>query len=174
MTHSVEEMFYEIDCAITEKLDENPDIKNKISCKKGCAACCHQAVSCSQKEAALLAKQIKEGNVEIDLTLLEKQAENLKVLESIEFWRLPIPERKCVFLSDENTCMAYKYRPLVCRTHFVLSDPKICATPDGKGTITFINFKSLEIPAFNLLTNGDLNKINYLPILLKKELEKLG
>lgn len=47
----------------------------------------------------------------------------------------------CVFLED-GRCSIYEYRPLPCRTYFVVSDPKLCQPPPGKD-VQYVNVEKM-------------------------------
>src|SRR5260370_26742083 len=83
----------------TENNNFNPQIKNQITCKKGCAFCCHIKVSATTLETDGIVKYCKEKEISIDLELLEKQ----KDIETPDQWN-KIRHKKCVFLDTDNTC----------------------------------------------------------------------
>jgi Fe-S-cluster containining protein len=96
-----------------------------ISCKAGCSACCHQKVDLGTFEAALIEAYLKENRIAVDTERLRKQTEALKG-EPGSYEKLPFEDRRCVFLSAGQTCSIYSVRPLMCRRHFVQSDPALC------------------------------------------------
>lgn len=100
-----------------------------ISCKAGCSACCHQKVDLGAFEGELIEKYLHENPVPIDRERLRKQTEALKG-EAGSFEKLPFEDRRCVFLSADQTCSIYSVRPLMCRRHFVQSDPAICRSEE--------------------------------------------
>ncbi|MCP4912250.1 MAG: YkgJ family cysteine cluster protein [Oligoflexia bacterium] len=118
---------------IDEKIDEITNdefVKNNISCKKGCSACCHSQVTVTRSEADLLAHVLENKKIEIDFEKLEKQANAQN--SSSSFYRLSFEARGCVMLDDQGNCQIYEDRPAVCRTNYVVSDPELCSTEDGK------------------------------------------
>jgi Fe-S-cluster containining protein len=111
-------------------LDEVQANKRRpISCQAGCSACCHQKVDLGAFEGALIEKHLRENQVEIDQGRLGKQTDALKG-EPGSFEKLPFDDRRCVFLSSDQFCSIYSVRPLMCRRHFVQSDPAICRTEE--------------------------------------------
>ncbi len=119
----------EIDKSIT-KLFKDPLIKAHVQCRSQCSACCYTQVSATEDEAIVLADYIQKRKVKIDFDRLEKQvvAQN----SGIEWYKLRYADRRCIFLGDDNLCQVYEDRPSVCRTNYVVSDPIMCDTSDGK------------------------------------------
>ena len=104
-------------------------VQKHLSCQKGCSACCHTQVSATQEEALLLTEHIQNG-LEIDKERLYVQQ---KAGTSAKDWfQLDYQDRACIFLSDGGECRVYEDRPSVCRTNFVISNPALCDTSDGK------------------------------------------
>ncbi len=119
----------EVDDSLTLLMKE-PLVSDSVSCKKGCAYCCHTQVSVTEDETQLLIEKgihhlVKKENIQ--LLKLQKNAAN-----SGEKWlQLPYGLRKCLFLGDDNSCQIYNHRPLVCRTNLVIGNPNQCSTVDG-------------------------------------------
>ncbi len=100
-----------------------------IRCGRGCSACCHQQVDISAFESQKIIDFIQAHPLSIDRQKLQKQAETLT--EKNRVWKsLPFSERACIFLDEHGDCRIYAARPLVCRRHFVTSDPIYCAQED--------------------------------------------
>jgi len=94
----------------------------KISCGKGCSFCCHLSVDISIDEAELLVEYCKEQNITIDQDKLKSQlTPNADI-----FNKLPIQDRKCVFLDESGCCTVYEHRPSACRKLIAISEPKFC------------------------------------------------
>jgi len=100
-----------------------------ISCKAGCSACCHQKVDLGAYEGALIKAYLKEQRLVVDANRLRTQLEALKGGPG-SYEKLPFDDRRCVFLSAEQTCSIYSVRPLMCRRHFVQSDPALCRSEE--------------------------------------------
>ncbi len=77
------------------------------TCKKGCAACCH-----------------------IDVHLTRFEASFIEFCTGVPAHPYPPfttgHRSPCPFLSEKKTCLIYDYRPLVCRSYHVLSEPSLC------------------------------------------------
>ena len=96
----------------------------RVSCSKGCSACCSYPVYISVLEGILLYRHLTEkGHWTPSLRKkLEKHADTTFDL-SAEIWLLidmPCP------LLDKNKCLAYEARPFTCRTTFTRGDPYNC------------------------------------------------
>ncbi len=93
----------------------------KISCSKGCSACCRTIeVIISEHEAQLLVMRAKEINLPIDVHRLNTQA------ASKDYKDVPPADQACVFLSDVGVCSIYSHRPSACRKYHVTSHPANC------------------------------------------------
>lgn len=151
------QMFQATDAA-NDMLPE--DVKASISCKKGCAHCCHIRVECGHLEAKVVVDYAKENNIQIDMERLEHQ----KDLDITEY--MFSPHKRCVFLADDNTCKIYPVRPMACRNWFVVSDPKDCDTnvnPHG-GVMSYSNMDA-TLPAVAII--GDIMPDGFPKLLLK-------
>lgn len=157
---------------VHKKIDEeieqqfkNPNVKELVSCKRGCNACCHTQVAVTEGEAALLAERILEDNLDINFARLLMQANFSN--DSSSFYKLAYQDRACVFLSDEGTCQAYDIRPSVCRTNFVLSDPANCKVTFGSTPqVQLLNTFGPDSWVYSLFKESKFN--GSLPVLLNK------
>lgn len=115
----------------------------RISCTKGCGACCRQLVPISPTEARALAALVASLPPERAAAVRQRFAAALERMESaglpprghpdtdkpafrefgLAWFRLGIP---CPFLEDES-CSIHPERPLVCREYLVTSPPAACA-----------------------------------------------
>jgi Fe-S-cluster containining protein len=105
-----------------------------VSCGRGCAACCREAVPISAGEALLLGEtiadsawdrraEIEEGFRRAGAALREAGMENSPLLDrAAGYFALSIP---CPFLADEE-CSVHVTRPMACRGHLVTSPPAAC------------------------------------------------
>jgi Fe-S-cluster containining protein len=127
--------------------DEAAQHGHKISCCKGCGACCRQLVPISPVEARHLARLVEQMPHERRLVVLERFAAARQRLEEAGLWqslldrqdwprvralpigmdyfRLRIP---CPFLEDES-CSIHLDRPLTCREFLVVSPAENCSNP---------------------------------------------
>lgn len=106
----------------------HPIVQQLSPCKAGCSGCCHTQVSLTEDEAHLLALRVNDG-LKIDYSALQIQMQAGNSSE--EFYKLSYEERRCLFLSAEDTCRAYNDRPSVCRTNAVLGEASQCSTKEG-------------------------------------------
>jgi len=125
-------------------IDEDIKVNNKKKiCQKGCSECCSDFFLISEAEFAVILSYFKStyGN-EMTNELIKKGIEFSKTFEKDEpeyFRQLTenmntsksldslnrliinnIPEKQslpCVFLNNENQCMIYDVRPVICRIH---------------------------------------------------------
>lgn len=128
-------------------LDAMPDLraengKRRVSCRKGCAACCSYLVPLSLPEVFRMREEfaampaddripILKSAVHAAFRILRQDITEPEIngdsdLQQISRWYacLNIP---CPFLSD-GICGIYEQRPLACREYFVTSRPKSCET----------------------------------------------
>ncbi|HYX34222.1 MAG TPA: YkgJ family cysteine cluster protein [Oligoflexus sp.] len=103
--------------------------RRPISCRAGCSACCHSKVDIVPWEAELIKQHVAENNIRFDTRLLDIQSEALKG-EPGTYEKLPFADRRCIFLDADQKCSIYSVRPLMCRRHFVQSDPSFCKTEE--------------------------------------------
>lgn len=80
-----------------------------VTCSKGCSHCCNMDVQMTTLEAEYIVRATGIAhNIDTPLTTGHKTP--------------------CPFLSKMRVCTIYTYRPLVCRTYHVVSDPNLCST----------------------------------------------
>src|SRR5579863_10337927 len=94
-------------------LANNPS-KFSIACTKGCAFCCHVAVTASAPEIFLLASRIREfpnEQYEDALNRVRAADQRTRHMSSQQLGRNQIP---CALLK-ENLCSVYESRPAACR-----------------------------------------------------------
>lgn len=157
----------------------------KVTCKKGCGACCRQLVPISETEARWI-QQVVEGlpsdkQAEIrhrfaevrrslaDAGLLEKllhpeswgEGEGWKV--AMSYFRLGIA---CPFL-EEEVCSIHAQRPIKCREYLVTSPAEHCRQPSTE------SIKMVDLPfqiwtAMARLDNDSVaeKKIRWVPLAL--------
>lgn len=97
----------------------------------------------------------------IDWTRLHKQKQAGN--SHAEWYKLSHADRACIFLDKEGSCSIYEFRPLVCRTNNVISDPANCDTTlHNTPTINLINTFKSDIAthaAFTYSNGGVMPKI---------------
>ena len=123
----------------------------KISCKKGCGACCRQLVPIAETEArhihdvvealpeprrteirtrfADARRQLQESGL---LEKLQNQNREWQVGESVTFGLQYFAQGiSCPFL-EEGACSIYADRPIACREYLVTSPAENCAKPTAQ------------------------------------------
>jgi Fe-S-cluster containining protein len=97
--------------------------KKSLSCKTGCAHCCHHIINVSEAEA-------------FSLPQVEDNAKLLLQVQSLKDWgSLTKLQKRCLYLSENDSCQVYAQRPLVCRTTLVTSAAENCDL-EGNAEIT--------------------------------------
>jgi Fe-S-cluster containining protein len=146
------------EAAIATAVGEIEKIGEKISCKKGCGACCRQLVPISEVEARRIRDYVEEMPEPRRTEILARFAQARRRLEEaglleeiahsdrwtsegyrpmgMRYFQLGIA---CPFLEEES-CSIYEERPLTCREFLVVTPAENCADPQpGK-------VRSLRIP----------------------------
>ncbi len=122
--------------------------EEKISCKKGCGACCRQVVPIAPAEARFLVALVqgfdidRQRKIRDRFTAIERQLSDAGLFSrllrgetgnteereqlGLDYFRLGLP---CPFLEDES-CSIHENRPLVCREYLVTSPADRCKTPN--------------------------------------------
>lgn len=140
-----------------------------VSCRAGCAMCCHQRVPISVFEAyriRRLVDSLPEPRRTEVLSRFNAAQERIRLAgESVEidsdkmspeelgrqatnYLRYMIP---CPFL-ENNSCSIYEERPLKCREYMVLSPAEYCADPDANPVV------GLPLPLSVFLSTLMLNR----------------
>lgn len=164
------------------------DVENagkRVSCKKGCGACCRQPVPLAEVEAFAIAELVenlpepRRGDIKkrfdeacrhffgikwfekLDRCAIAGKEERQKVVE--EYFHENIA---CPFLEDES-CSIHEARPLACREYLVTSPAANCA----EFTAEAIDLVPLPAkPSETLRKIGNSKKlnevVNFLPLIL--------
>lgn len=112
-----------VDEAVAVLLQREPG--GRVTCRRGCSACCRLSVSVTVHEAklAVLAAEDAGWPIDVDRVRLQSTAHGAKA------WRsLPVEAQACVFLTDAGECAIYPHRPIACRKYLVVNDPADCDT----------------------------------------------
>lgn len=93
------------------------------SCNKGCSFCCHDTIIVSEMEIEHIKNVIALKGITPNAERLAKQKENDTAIK----WA----DKACSLLSEPNAegkrdCLIYEDRPLICRSHNSMEDPKYC------------------------------------------------
>ncbi len=114
----------------------------RVSCTKGCSACCKQIVVAEISEAEYILERNPAAVARATPRLLEQAriaaqlpgdlgTEEGTARAADAYWQMDMP---CAFLED-GLCSIYDDRPIPCRTHFVLSDPALCGAPERTAVV---------------------------------------
>jgi len=117
---------------------------NPVACKIKCDACCHHLIGMAPIEAAYIWYSLKKNVSPEILEKVEDSSNKAHKFEfqvrneypddpgrqAIKFQSMNIP---CPLLKEDKTCMVYDQRPMICRYHCVISNPKFCYVLNPKG-----------------------------------------
>ena len=159
----------------------------KISCKKGCGACCRQLVPISETEARWIAELVDRLPIQKQNEIRDRFAEARRRLAesglldkllhreswaegegwsiAMSYFRLGIP---CPFLENE-ACSIHPDRPIKCREYLVTSPAANCLQPSAN------NIRMVDLPfqmwtALARLENASPSKkIRWVPLILALE-----
>lgn len=160
----------------------------KVSCSKGCGACCRQLVPISVVEARAIAALVREMDEPRRSQVLARFEEACRRMEAaglterlrdfsriasaeemmrfgLDYFYLGVP---CPFLEEES-CSIHAERPVICREFLVTSDASHCADP-GPRTIRRIELGARISRALpRLESRKDLPRMPWLPLILALE-----
>lgn len=127
-----------------------------VSCRKGCAHCCHIQVAATEWEVQTVLDYMDHVGMEFEESDIQKLERLALVKNDHEY--MVHPDRKCVFLGDDNTCQIYEVRPSACRNYFVFSDPEECDTYKQVGAGKVLTFFTLNTiaPIITLMEKSPL------------------
>jgi Fe-S-cluster containining protein len=115
---------------------------DEVSCRKGCAHCCHLNVDVTVQEAQLLLYAAQVAGFEFDEARAQRQA-------AAPSWGVLDPaDRACVFLGADGACAVYEHRPMACRKYFVLTPAENCDSVKNPG-LKVLHFVSMEAEIFS-------------------------
>jgi hypothetical protein len=96
-----------------------------VTCRNGCAGCCHYEIEIMLDEGAVLAEAVRNG-MTIDNCQLDGQAGRER--KSARWSNILDPANRCVFLGADGACRVYEHRPAACRKQLVTSPASACTT----------------------------------------------
>lgn len=143
-----------VDTLLSEALTKNP---MPVSCKSKCSFCCYQKIPLTDSEYDLVMGYAQRAGWELG----EEKRKRLKRQHNAikhKYWdHLRQEDKKCVFLDDDNLCSVYEERPMACRVHLVVSDPKKCNTQFGVQDVGIVQVPSVDmaLTAFMLADGVD-------------------
>jgi len=128
-----------------------------ISCRTGCANCCHHPFLVTVLEGLLLYRFLaSHGKWTPSLRKQVHEARDKTLGLAFEVWLLSnIP---CPLLDTRMKCTAYEARPVHCRTTFSVGDPELCH-PHKLGTNTPLADNTSVIVGFNIRVQELLKKL---------------
>lgn len=145
-----------------------------LSCSRGCTSCCHLLVTCMFPEAVDIVATL-QARGELD-AFVEAEGARLEELERV----LLQPDmttqewlrqwHRCPLLGENNDCTVYDRRPMTCRFHEVVSDPKLCSLPGVQvGTPDYGALRHAGLSALSGLSNhqGLPGYMGPLPVMLR-------
>lgn len=122
-----------------------------VSCRRGCTACCAQAVPVGPAELRAIVAAIDELDEDARVDTRRRIAVRAEDLRGLGFSSRDLQgrdgaERRAVSqryfaagiecpLLDGDTCVVRDARPLICRDYLVTSDPKHCESLDDEQTV---------------------------------------
>ncbi len=159
----------------------------KISCTKGCGACCRQLVPIAKSEAYHLRDLVAELPAP-RRTQIQKQFADaiVQLKESGLYERIAMPENfsvasrqqigldyfyqgiACPFLENES-CSIHPDRPLACREYLVTSPAENCASPTAANVNCVEISGSVSRAVRNLSDDSSNRGLNWLPLIFALE-----
>jgi len=150
----------------------------RVSCAKGCAACCRQMVPITPTEARQLAAVVDAMPPDRAATLRERFANTRATMAAVDLPPRGHPDTDkaayrafglawiaqsvpCPFLEDES-CSIHPLRPLVCREYLVTSPPAACATI-GSGDVQMVPIPLRVWAAFGRSASPD-RALDWMPL----------
>jgi Fe-S-cluster containining protein len=176
------------DAVINAVVKTNEEKGQKISCTKGCGACCRQPVPITETEArhigtlienlpeprrTAVRRRFAEARQRLEKAgLLEQLLHPEEILIdkkqtfALQYFFQGIP---CPFLEDES-CSIYADRPIVCREYLVTSAVEHCAHPTA-GTIRAVKMPVKVWTALARLdgSSSSQGKLPWVPLILAPE-----
>lgn len=164
---------------------------DKISCHKGCGACCRQAIPLAEIETYKIAELVeslpepRRAEIKNRFEAAWHHFADIGWFERLDKCQNLLPEERekvvleyfyegvaCPFLEDES-CSIHEARPLVCREYLVTSPPENCANPSPE-KIKMVEMSVKPSQTVRKITNsGRFNQaVNFVPLILALEWAK--
>jgi Fe-S-cluster containining protein len=111
------------------------------SCKRGCSGCCcAQHIQTNTLEAHALGRFIKRTFSQRQIAALRQRTRKWHAADTVRRGRPGdvvihdehAGDAPCCPMLVEQVCSAYPVRPVICRTHYVSSNPSACQPPNGR------------------------------------------
>jgi len=176
------------DAVVNAVVKTNEERGQKISCTKGCGACCRQLVPITETEARHIHTVVEnlpepqQTAVRERFAAARQRLEKAGLLEKLLHpEELPLNEKQtfalqyffqgipCPFLEEES-CSIYTERPIVCREYLVTSAVEHCARP----TAETIQAVKMPVKVWTALARLDASsspqgKLPWVPLILAPE-----
>jgi len=135
----VNSVYASVDDAIRCELIHLQGEKGVIpTCKLGCYYCCGQHILVNIAEAHCLVQYINREFTKDQIYELRLRTQRWHEWDAVRVGRYPssnIDQKTAISIDDSlycpllvgGVCSAYSMRPIICRTHFVCSNPSLCA-----------------------------------------------
>lgn len=117
--------------------------KFPISCKEGCAACCHLSTYVGRLDGLVVASYLWRWDRWRDALpgLAQHAAVVSKIWDEAAYFAMRLP---CPLLETlTKRCSVYPVRPSSCRYHYVVTPPEDCAVAGGKHAS--INLRPIQV-----------------------------
>jgi Fe-S-cluster containining protein len=136
-------VYASLDAAIARELDRlHREEEITPPCRAGCSHCCRYHIMTNIAEAHTLARYIRREMPRARIRELRMRTRQWHEWDNSMPGRYhlaragtrtatPPYEQYCPLLV-RGSCIAYPVRPVVCRTHFVRTDPSCCRAADGR------------------------------------------
>lgn len=128
--------------------------RNNVTCSKGCTDCCNLLAIVTLPDGLVLAEYLMRKPdwaallPKLRAAVLATLGPDGRAYTVSEYFHEHTTP--CVFLDTRSRlCTVYEARPVPCRTHYVVSDPKLCA-PGSDARVGALDLRSLEQTAFEL------------------------
>ena len=176
------------DAVVNAVVKTNEENGQKISCTKGCGACCRQLVPITETEARHIRTVVESLPEPRQTAVRTRFAEARQRLEKsggleqlLHPEEIPLDKKQafalqyffqgipCPFLEDES-CSIYADRPLVCREYLVTSAVEHCARP----TAETIRAVTMPVKVWTALARLDASassqgKLPWVPLIVAPE-----
>ena len=144
-SHELKQLLDGLELATRKALDEFCRRSGKrISCRKGCSACCYLLATGMPAEGVVLAEAVlaRPDYLNILQRARECMLKGAKVYDRVEWMRLKIP---CPVLDlATGECLCYDARTACCRFHFSVSPPENCSLEATDKTVIYPNLVEAE------------------------------
>lgn len=109
-----------------DNMTKKTGLDKQIKCVKGCNFCCNSEITVSSYEASFVFSYVQQFNIPVNYKQLKK-------LNEVGIENLPFKQKACPLLDKQGSCSVYKIRPMICRIHSVINNPKYCDFSKYKG-----------------------------------------